>query len=132
MRDGRVYIVLLVFLAIGLPLAKAASAPQVFTGPIGNQTAKTELIITNRDPLSKGGFPGGGQPQCRVGVLFLQGPPTPGRTDQEVLFNGQEAQQNFFDTTIPVGGATILTLTPKNPEELVIGAVPVVSQRLGF
>ena len=94
----------------GSPCSTASTLPHVFMGPLGESQATTVVIVTNRDP----------QPaDCEVALLFHQGT-APGPA---VSFNGRFLDQNLLLTTIPRGGAEILTLTAPDATELTVGAL---------
>ena len=95
-----------------------AVLPQVVMGPLGENIAQTEIILTNRDPR---------HPSCEVGLLFHQGT----SEGPEVSFNDPDAQlvgHNLLQTSLSRGGARIFTLTPADAEQLVVGAVWVFVQ----
>ncbi len=99
-------------------LHPTAVLPQVVMGPLGENIAQTEIILTNRDPL---------HPSCEVGLLFHQGT----SEGPEVSFNDPDAQlvgHNLLQTSLSRGGARIFTLTPADAEQLVVGAVWVFVQ----
>ena len=85
--------------------------PHVFMGPLGENTAEAEILITNRDP----------DPQsCEMALLFHTGR----SAAPEILFDDEPAVGNLYQATVPRGGARVLTLTADS-EELVVGAVSV-------
>ena len=99
----------------GSPCSTVATLPHVFMGPLGESIARTEIAITHRDPW---------ETDCEVAVLFHQGTaqaPT-------VSFNGQFPDQNLLHSTIPRGGAEILTLTAPDATEATVGAVSVFTR----
>lgn len=116
MRKGQILLLFCLFLWGGLPCLRAATVSQVLMGSFGDLVGKTKITITNREA---------NQSVCNVGVSFFQGVTT---ESPPVLFNGQLAENNFFITEISRGGAEILTLTPANEDETVIGAVQVFTQ----
>ena len=98
----------------GEPCISATVLPHVFMGPLAENDAQAEILLTNRDP----------KPQsCDVAVLFHQGV----SEGPEILFDGQAVEENLLHMTIPRGGAQILTLTADSAE-LVVGAVSVFVQ----
>ena len=98
----------------GEPCTTAAVLPHVFMGPLGENDAQAEILITNRDPKPE---------SCDVAVLFHRGV----SEGPEILFDGQALEDNLLHTTIPKGGARILTLTAGSTD-LVVGAVSVFAQ----
>ena len=95
------------------PCATTAVLPQVVMGPLGENIAQTEIILTNREPRHQ---------SCEVGLLFHRGT----SEGPEVSFNDPDAQlvrHNLIRTSISRGGAQIVTLTPAGVQQLVIGAV---------
>ena len=85
--------------------------PHVFMGPLGENTAEAEILITNRDP----------DPQsCEMALLFHTGR----SAAPEILFDDEPTVGNLYQATVPRGGARVLTLTADS-EELVVGAVSV-------
>ena len=99
----------------GAPCSTVSNIPHVFLGPVGESIAATELIITHKDP---------GPAACKVAVLFHRGT----STAPAVSFNGQFLFRNFLRTTIPRGGAEILTLSALDAEAPVAGAVYVFTR----
>ena len=99
----------------GLPCATAANLPHVYVGPVGANTASTEVVLGNTDPNPSA---------CEVALLFHRGtseaPP--------VRFNGGPAEGNLFHATIPREGAEIVTLTAPEAPELLTGAVYVYAR----
>ena len=85
--------------------------PHVFMGPLGENTAEAEILITNRDPDHQ---------SCEMALLFHTGR----SAAPEILFDDVPTVGNLFQATVPRGGARILTLTADS-EELVVGAVSV-------
>ena len=99
----------------GLPCSTVSTLPHVFMGPLGENLAKTEVVVTHRDP----------QPSdCEVALLFHQGT----SPASAVSFNGQFLDQNLLHTTLPRGGAEILTLTAPDAGEMVVGALYVFTR----
>ena len=95
----------------GEPCATAAVLPHVFMGPLGGSNAHAEIVLTHQDP----------NPQsCDVALLFHRG----STEAPNVLFDGEPVEGNLLRTTLPMGGARILTLTTDSGE-LVVGAVSV-------
>ena len=94
----------------GSPCSTVAVFPHTIVGPLGESIARTELAITHRDPSMAG---------CEVAVLFHNGtaeaPP--------VTFNGRFSEETLFHTTIPKGGAEVLTLSAPDSEAPATGAV---------
>ena len=80
-------------------------------GPLGENTAEAEILITNRDPDHQ---------SCEMALLFHTGR----SAAPEILFDDVPTVGNLFQATVPRGGARILTLTADS-EELVVGAVSV-------
>ncbi len=93
----------------GSPCSTVASLPHVVAGPLGENRAATEVIITHRGPEAGG---------CEAALLFHRGtslaPP--------VSFNGHFPDENLLRLTIPQGGARILSLEAPDAEEPVAGA----------
>ncbi len=98
----------------GEPCTTAAVLPHVFMGPLGQNDAQAEILLTNRDPKPE---------SCDVAVLFHQGI----SDGPEIMFDGQTLIDNLLHTTIPRGGARILTLTADSAD-LVVGSVSVFAQ----
>lgn len=99
----------------GAPCSTAASLPQVFTGPLGESHATAEVVITHKDPVAA---------DCEMVVLFHRGTsPAPA-----VAFNDQFPDRNLFRTTVPRGGATVLTLASPDAGQLTTGAVYVFTR----
>lgn len=95
----------------GEPCATAAVLPHVFMGPLGENGAHAEIILTHQDPAPQ---------SCDVALLFHRGT----AEAPSVFFDGEPVEDNLLHTTLPMGGARILTLTADS-EELVVGAVSV-------
>ena len=99
----------------GAPCSTAASLPHVFTGPLGESRAATEVVITHKDPAAA---------DCQVAFLFHRGTsPAPA-----VAFNGQFPDRNLFRTTVPRGGATVLNLASPDAGQLTTGALYVFAR----
>ena len=75
----------------------AAVLPHAVAGPLGESRARTEVVLTNRDP---------GAGSCEAAVLFGRGTGPAGA----VSFNNRFPEGNLLRTTIPRGSARILTL----------------------
>ena len=99
----------------GRPCSTAASLPHAFMGPLGESVAKTEVIITHRDPRAA---------KCNVALFFHQGT-SPAAA---VSFNGQFPDDNLFRTGVSRGGARILTLAAPDAEVPAIGSVHVFTE----
>ena len=99
----------------GAPCSTVATLPHVFMGPLGESMARTELVITHRDPQ---------ETDCESAVLFHQGT----ARAPAVSFNGQFPDRNLLQATIPRGGAEILTLTAPDAAEATVGAVSVFTR----
>ena len=84
--------------------------PHVFMGPLGEDEARAEILITNRS----------GFVACDLALLFHQGT----SEAPQVLFDNEPLEGNLFETNLSRGAARILTLT-SDSEELVVGAVSV-------
>ena len=99
----------------GAPCSTVTTLPYVLMGPLGESMARTELVVTHRDPQAT---------DCEVAVYFHQG------TAQApaVSFDGQFPDRNLLHATIPRGGAEILTLTAPDAEEATVGAVSVFTR----
>ena len=99
----------------GAPCSTIATLPHVFTGPLGENVATAEVVITHKDP---------GVERCEVGVLFHRGTfPAPA-----VSFNGRFPDRNLLRTTVPRGGAKVLTLASPDAGQLTTGAVYVFTR----
>ena len=88
----------------------AAVLPHAVAGPLGGSMARTEVVLTNRDP---------GAGSCEAAVLFGRGTGPAGA----VSFDGRFPEGNLLRTTVPRGGARILTLEAPEGEEARTGAV---------
>ena len=84
--------------------------PHVFMGPLGEDEARAEILITNRS----------GFVACDLALLFHQGT----SEAPQVLFDNEPLEGNLFEATFSRRTARILTLT-SDSEELVVGAVSV-------
>ncbi len=87
-----------------------AVLPHVFMGPLGEDQARAEILITNRS----------GFVACDLALLFHQGT----SEAPQVLFDNEPLEGNLFEATFSRRTARILTLT-SDSEELVVGAVSV-------
>ena len=99
----------------GAPCSTVTTLPYVLMGPLGESMARTELVVTHRDPQAT---------DCQVAVLFHQG----AAQAPAVSFDGQFPDRNLLHATIPRGGAEILTLTAPDAEEATVGAVSVFTR----
>ena len=99
----------------GAPCSTVTTLPYVFMGSLGESMARTELVVTHRDPQAT---------DCEVAVLFHQG------TAQApaVSFDGQFPNQNLHHATVPRGGAEILALTAPDAEDTTVGALSVFTR----
>lgn len=88
----------------------AAVLPHAVAGPLRGSMARTEVVLTNRDP---------GAGSCEAAVLFGQGTGPTG----SVSFNNRFPEGNLLRTTVPRGGAQILTLEAPEGEGARIGTV---------
>ena len=84
--------------------------PHVFMGPLGEDDARAEILVTNRS----------GFLYCEMAFLFHQGT----SEAPQVLLDNEPLEGNLFHTTLSRGAARILTLT-SDSEELVVGTVSV-------
>ncbi len=99
----------------GSQCSTVASLPHALMGLIGESIAQTEVVITHKDPLPA---------DCELALLFHQGTfPSP-----SVSFDSEFPDQNVLRTTIPRGGARILTLASPDATEPVAGAVHVFTR----
>ena len=96
----------------GAPCSTVATLPYAFMGPMDESMARTELVVTHRDPQAT---------DCQVAVLFHQGT----AEAPAVSFDGQFPDRNLLHATIPRGGAEILTLTAPDAQEGTVGALSV-------
>ena len=94
----------------GAPCSTVAILPHLFMGPLGEHTASTEVAVTHRDPEPA---------ECEAAFLFHQGT-FPGPA---VSFEGRFPDGNLFRTTLPRGGAELLTLTAPDAGQLTTGAL---------
>ena len=99
----------------GTPCSTAAALTHAMVGPLGENFARTELVLTNRDAQSVA---------CDVAVLFHRGTSAAGT----VSFNGHIPDDNLLRATVPGGGAKILTLTTPEAEASETGAVHVFTR----
>lgn len=93
----------------GSPCSTVTSLPHVMMGPLGEDMATTEVVITHKDPEAGG---------CEAAVLFHRGT----SRAPAVSFNGRFPDQNLFRLTIPQGGARVLSLEAPDAEEPAAGA----------
>ncbi len=99
----------------GTSCSTVANLPHVFMGPLGESIATSEVAITHKDPVAA---------DCEVAVLFHRGTsPAPA-----VSFNGRYLQPNIFRTTLPRGGAQVLTLAAPESKKLASGALYVFTR----
>ena len=99
----------------GASCSTAAIFSHAVVGPLSGSVARTELVLTHRDPEAAG---------CEAAVLFGRGTsPAP-----PVAFNGHVPDNNLFYATLPRGGATVLTLTAPGAEQAATGAVHVFTR----
>ena len=99
----------------GSPCSTVAILPHLFMGPLGEHTATTEVAVTHRDPEAA---------ECEAALLFHRGTsPAP-----SVSFSGQFPDGNLFRTTLPRGGAELLTLAAPDTRELTSGALYVFTR----
>ena len=90
-----------------------AVLPHVFMGPLGEDDAHAEILITNRS----------GFLACDLALLFHQGT----SEAPQVLFDYEPFEGNLFQTNLSRGAARILTLT-SDSDELVVGAISVFTR----
>lgn len=94
----------------GSPCSTVAILPHVFLGPLGEHLASTEVAVTHGDPEAA---------ECEAALLFHRGTsPAPA-----VSFGGRFPDGNLFRTTLPRGGAELLTLTAPGAGQLTSGAL---------
>lgn len=99
----------------GSPCSTVAILPHLFMGPLGEHQAGTELAVTHRDPEAT---------ECEAALLFHRGTsPAPA-----VAFDGRFPDGNLFRTTLPRGGAELLTLTAPGAGQLTSGALYVFAR----
>lgn len=99
----------------GSPCSTVAIVPHLFLGPLGEHLAKTEVAVTHKDPEAA---------HCEVAVLFDQGT----SMASAVSFSGRFPDGNLFRTTLPRGGAELLTLTAPDAGQLTSGALYVFAR----
>lgn len=99
----------------GDPCSTASVLSHAMVGPLGENIARTELVLTHRDSRSAG---------CDVAVLFNRGTSAAGA----VSFNGYIPDDNLHRTTVPWGGAEIMTLVAPEAETSKSGAVHVFTR----
>ncbi|MXZ35840.1 MAG: leucine-rich repeat protein [Acidobacteria bacterium] len=99
----------------GAPCSTVATLPHVLMGPLGDSVARTELVVTHRDPQAT---------DCGVAVLFHQGI----AQAPSVSFNGRFPDRNLLHATIPRAGAEILTLTAPDAQDATVGAISVFAR----
>ena len=88
----------------------AGVLPHAVAGPLGGSMARTEVVLTNRDPGAGG---------CEAALLFGRGTGPAGA----VSFDGIFPEGNLLRTTVPRGGAQVLTLEAPEGERARTGAV---------
>ena len=93
----------------------AGVLPHAVAGPLRGSVARTEVVLTNRDP---------GAGSCEAAVLFGRGTGPAG----SVSFNGRFPEGNLLRTTVPRGGARILTLEAPEGEGGRTGAVHLLTR----
>ena len=99
----------------GSRCSTVAILPHVFLGPLGLHLAGTEVAVTHRDPEAA---------ECEAALLFHRGTsPAPA-----VSFGGRFPDGNLFRTTLPRGGAELLTLTAPGAGQLTSGALYVFAR----
>ena len=99
----------------GSPCSTVAILPHVFLGPLGQHLASTEVAVTHGDPEAA---------ECEAALLFHRGTsPAPA-----VSFGGRFPDRNLFRTTLPRGGAELLTLTAPGAGQLTSGALYVFAR----
>ena len=81
----------------GARCSTAGVLPHAVAGPLGESIARTEVVLTNRDP---------GAGSCEAAVLFGRGT----GPAEAVSFDGLYPEGNLLRTSVPSGGARILTL----------------------
>ena len=99
----------------GSPCSAVAILPHVLMGPLGEHLAGTEVAVTHRDP---------GPAECEAALLFHRGT----SPASAVSFSGRFPDGNLFLTTLPKGGAELLTLTAPDAQELTSGALYVFAR----
>ncbi|MCY3758937.1 MAG: leucine-rich repeat protein [Acidobacteria bacterium] len=99
----------------GSPCSTVAILPHVFLGPLGQHLASTEVAVTHGDPEAA---------ECEAALLFHRGTsPAPA-----VSFGGRFPDGNLLRTSVPRGGAELLTLTAPNAGRLTSGALYVFTR----
>ena len=99
----------------GSSCSTVAILPHLFMGPLGEHLARTEVAVTHRNPESA---------ECEAAFLFHRGTsPAPA-----VSFSGRFPDGSLFRTTLPRGGAELLTLTAPDAQELTSGALYVFAR----
>ncbi|MXZ34655.1 MAG: leucine-rich repeat protein [Acidobacteria bacterium] len=99
----------------GSPCSTVAILPHFFMGPMGEHTATTEVAVTHRDPEAA---------ECEAALLFHRGnSPAPA-----VSFGGRFPDGNLVRTTLPRGGAELVTLTAPDAGQLTSGALYVFAR----
>ena len=99
----------------GSSCSTVAILPHLFMGPLGEHLARTEVAVTHRDPESA---------ECEAAFLFHRGTsPAPA-----VSFSGRFPDGSLFRTTLPRGGAELLTLTAPDARQLTSGALYVFAR----
>jgi hypothetical protein len=99
----------------GAPCSGAGILPHAVLGPLGESVARTELVLTNKDPQTE---------TCETAVLFHRGSGPAGA----VSFNGHIPDGNLLRTTVPRGGAGIITLEAPEGEASRTGAAYVFTR----
>ena len=99
----------------GAPCSTVAILPHLFMGPLGEHLASTELSVTHKDATAT---------NCEAAFLFHGGTsPAPA-----VSFGGRFPDGNLFRTTLPMGGAKLVTLTAPDAGQLTSGALYVFAR----
>ncbi|MDE2755628.1 MAG: leucine-rich repeat domain-containing protein [Acidobacteriota bacterium] len=99
----------------GAPCSTPAVLPHAVAGPLGGSVARTEVVLTNRDPRSG---------RCEAALLFGRGTESAG----PVSFDGRFPEGNLLRATLPGGGAEIVTLEAPAGEAARTGAVHVFTR----
>ena len=99
----------------GSSCSTVAILPHLFMGPLGEHLARTEVAVTHRDPESA---------ECEAALLFHRGT----SPASAVSFSGRFPDGNLFLTTLPKGGAELLTLTAPDARQLTSGALYVFAR----
>ena len=89
--------------------------PHAVAGSLGGSMARTEVVLTNRAPRVR---------RCEAAILFNRGTGPAGA----VSFDGRFHDGNLLRTTIPRGGAEIVTLEAPGAEDTRTGAVHVFTR----